>query len=68
MAAAGDSKPVKRLRQAWLRWMAQSMGYLLAAWRGASCQKHGAGLGVLHAHLPLVSLVNFSANCGETEN
>ena len=38
------------------------MGYLLAAWRGASCQKQGAGVGVLYAYLPLVSLVNFSAN------
>ena len=36
--------------------------------QGASCQKQEAGEGVLDAHLPLVSLVNFSANCGETEN
>ena len=63
---AGDSKPrglrPGGLRQAWLRWMAHSMGYLLATRRGASCQKQGVGVGVLYAHLPLVSLVNFSAN------
>ena len=29
--------------------------------QGASCQKHGAGEGVLYAHFHLVSLVNFSA-------
>ena len=29
--------------------------------QGASCQKQGAGEGVLYAHLALVRLVNFSA-------
>ena len=29
--------------------------------QGASCQKQGAGEGVLYGHLPLVSLVNLSA-------
>ena len=29
--------------------------------QGASCQKQGAGEGVLHGHLPSVRLVNLSA-------
>ena len=40
---AGDSKPVKRLRQAWLRWMAQYMGYLLVACRGPAVKSRGQG-------------------------
>ena len=48
------------LRQAWLRWMAQCMGYLLVACREPAVKSRGQG-GVLHGHLPLVRLVNLSA-------
>ena len=57
---AGDSKPcggsVKPGSGGW------PSPWAICWWlAGGSCQKQGAGEGVLYAHLPLVRLVNFSA-------
>ena len=49
------------LRQAWFRWMAQCMGYLLVACRGPAVKSRGRGRVSCTDTLLSVRLVNLSA-------
>ena len=57
---AGDSKP-RGAPSSLVQVDGPVLGLSAGDLQGASCQKQGAGEGVLHGHLPLVRLVNLSA-------
>ena len=57
---AGDSKP-RGAPSSLVQVDGPVHGISASGLQGASCQKQGTGEGVLHGHLPSVTLVNFSA-------